>query len=275
MQNGGLPLASGRNNREIKRDATGPDLVFARTEGVPGGGCQVSLQSANDPNTVRSSEPRRLGGILVRKECWKLSLTGRIIFLVIVVIMLLVLQRGIYPFLAVDSPTSTGFLIVDAWLPTYGLKQAAADFKRGTYEKLITGGCVGEEAEDRQFQSNYVSDAAAMLGQLGTPVELVQPVPCSAPPRDRTYTSALAIKKWCHENGITVRSIDVVTKAAHARRSRLLYQQAFGSEVKVGVIAVQDRNYDPVHWWQSTVGVREVAWEGIAYIYTKFFFYPE
>ena len=236
----------------------------------------MNPQSSSEPSTLRSSERRRrLGGILVRKECWKLSLSARLTLLVVVVVLLLVLQHGIYPFLALQNPTNGRLLIVDAWLPTYGLKQAAADFKRGRYEKLITGGCVDDEGEEQEFQVNYVGDAAARLGQFGIAADLVQPVPCTAPRRDRTYSSALAIKRWCHENGMTVRSIDVVTKAVHARRSRLLYQEAFGSDVKVGVIAVQDRSFDPAHWWQSTVGVREVAWEGIAYLYTKFFFYPE
>ena len=224
---------------------------------------------------MRFSESRRWGGLLVRKESWKLSFTGRIILLVIMLLMVLVLQHGIYPFLAVSSPTSSGFLIVDAWLPTYGLRQAAAVFKRARYEKLITSGCTSEETEDPQFPSEDVRWAATKLEKIGIPARLVQPVPCGETRRDRTYNSALAVKKWCDNNGLTVRSIDIVTKAAHARRSRLLYQEAFGSEVKVGVIGIQDRDYDPAHWWRYTVGVREVTWQGFAYIYAKLFFYPE
>jgi hypothetical protein len=216
-----------------------------------------------------------LGGILVRKESWRLSLTGRIILLVIVVLMLLALQRGLYPFLAVDSPTSGGFLIVDAWLPTYGLRQAATVFKSARYEKLITSGCTSEQTEDSEFPSDDVRWAALKLKKIGVPAGLVQPVPCTETRKDRTYNSALAVKMWCEKNGLAVRSMDIVTTATHARRSRLLYQEVFGSEVKVGVIGIQNLDYDPAHWWQYTVGVRQVAWEGIAYIYTKFFFYPE
>ena len=60
----------------------------------------------------------------------------------------------------------------------------------------------------------------------------------------------------------------------HARRTRLLFQEAFGSKVAVGVIAVPDDAYDPRHWWRSSEGVRDVVGEAIAYVYARFFFYP-
>jgi len=252
-----------------------PLCVFGPTCTIAEGDYQVSSQPAKDPNRMRFSGSLRLGGILVRKESWKLSFTGRIILLVIVVVFLVVLQHGIYSFLAVDNPTSSGFLIVDAWLPDYGLKQAGAVFERAKYEKLITSGCTSEETEDREFPAGDVIWAAEKLKKIGIAPRLVQPVPCSETRKDRTYNSALAVKKWCDKMGLTVRSIDVVTKAAHARRSRLLYQKVFGNKVNVGVIGIQDRTYDPARWWQYTVGVRQVTWEGNAYIYTKFFFYPE
>jgi len=41
-----------------------------------------------------------------------------------------------------------------------------------------------------------------------------------------------------------------------------------------GIIAVSNPDYDPKQWWRYSDGVREVTGESIAYIYTKFFFYP-
>jgi len=54
----------------------------------------------------------------------------------------------------------------------------------------------------------------------------------------------------------------------------LLFKKAFGRETDVGVIAMDEREYDPVHWWHSSEGVREVLFEGIAYVYAKWFFVP-
>jgi hypothetical protein len=53
----------------------------------------------------------------------------------------------------------------------------------------------------------------------------------------------------------------------------LLFQKAFGDTVTVGIIAVPNPDYDARHWWRYSDGVRDVADEGIAYVYAKFFFY--
>jgi hypothetical protein len=66
--------------------------------------------------------------------------------------------------------------------------------------------------------------------------------------------------------------MDVVTLGAHARRSRLLFQKALGDEFQVGVIAIEDRQFDPNHWWQSSAGVRRVIDELVAYLYARTLF---
>jgi len=71
-----------------------------------------------------------------------------------------------------------------------------------------------------------------------------------------------------------VHSINILTEDAHARRTLLLYQKAFGKNVAVGVISVSNPNYDPTRWWRYSDGVREVIGESIAYIYARFFFWP-
>jgi len=67
-----------------------------------------------------------------------------------------------------------------------------------------------------------------------------------------------------------VHSLNVLTQGAHARRTRLLYQKAFGNNVAIGVIAVSNSDYEPTHWWRYSDGVREVIGESIAYIYARF-----
>jgi hypothetical protein len=71
-----------------------------------------------------------------------------------------------------------------------------------------------------------------------------------------------------------VKNFNVLTEDVHARRTRLLFQEAFGRDVKVGIIALPDPDYDPKRWWRYSEGVREVLGEGIAYLYAKFLFYP-
>lgn len=116
---------------------------------------------------------------------------------------------------------------------------------------------------------------AGLLVQHGVPRDCVDSTFCFVTKKDRTYHSALAVNQWLAQHGVSVRFINVATLGPHARRSRLLYEKAFGKDVQVGVIGLQDRKYDPNHWWQSSEGVREVLGEGIAYIYARFFFSAE
>ena len=58
----------------------------------------------------------------------------------------------------------------------------------------------------------------------------------------------------------------------HARRSRLLYEEALGGEFKIGIIALADRRFDPEHWWRSSEGVRAVVDDTVAYLYARLYF---
>jgi len=106
------------------------------------------------------------------------------------------------------------------------------------------------------------------------PDDLVQPVPCWEEQNDRTYHSALALKKWFQEFNVHPKSIDVVSQGPHVRRTRLLFQRVFGKQVRVGIIGVRDTDYDPLHWWRCSEGVRDVISEWIAYLYARFLFSP-
>jgi uncharacterized SAM-binding protein YcdF (DUF218 family) len=99
-------------------------------------------------------------------------------------------------------------------------------------------------------------------------------VPSRVMDRDRTYSSAVALRDWFQGHHLSVQGINVVTEDVHARRTRLLFQEALGKDVTVGIIAVPNPDYDSAHWWRYSEGVRDVLAEAIAYVYAKFFFYP-
>jgi uncharacterized SAM-binding protein YcdF (DUF218 family) len=108
----------------------------------------------------------------------------------------------------------------------------------------------------------------------GVAEEFLQRVPRRTVDRDRTYGSAVELRNWFHEHNISVQSINVVTEGVHARRTRLLFQEAFGKSVTIGIIAVPNPDYEARHWWRYSEGVREVIGETIVYVYARFFYYP-
>ena len=139
---------------------------------------------------------------------------------------------------------------------------------------MTTGGLVNSGV-DLDADDTYARMAADELVRFGAPRGVVQAVPAATTRQDRTYASAVAVRHWLAANHSAVKSLDVVTLGPHARRTRLMYQQALGAGVAVGVIALEDHGYDPDHWWRSSEGFKEVVGETIAYLYAWILFVPE
>jgi len=180
----------------------------------------------------------------------------------------------LYSFLAVTDSVPSEYLVVEGWAPPYCLKAVAAMANRGGYRKVFTTGCRALEEWGVPAEATYAELGAERLQTLGMSNGLVQAVPSRVERKDRTYNSALALKEWCATNHLALRSLVVVSLGPHARRSRLLFQKAFGGEVKIGIMAVEDQAYEPGRWWASSEGVREVVGESIAYLYARLLFHP-
>ena len=179
---------------------------------------------------------------------------------------------GIYPFLAVNNPVKAEIIVVEGWVPDYILKQGL-DLSRdqGCRYLLITGGPVQSEINPEP-NDTYAYMAMQRLQRITKDLENVRAVPSPPVDRDRTYTSAVAVRKWLAAEGIEVKNLNVITMGPHARRSRLMFEDAFGHDVKIGIVAATDREYNPEHWWRSSEGVKEVLSEGAAYFYARFLF---
>ena len=182
---------------------------------------------------------------------------------------------NIHPFLAITDRVDTKVLVVEGWTRRYAIRGGAEEFRNGGYGHVFTTG--GPEAGSGGYTNDYntaASVAAEILKKFGSPDDRVQMAPSHVIDRDRTYSSAIALRDWFREHNVPVRSLNVVAEGAHARRTRLLYQEAFGRNVAVGIISVPNSDYDPSQWWRYSDGVREIIGESIAYVYAKFFFYP-
>ena len=225
-------------------------------------------------NAIATVPQRRFAGMFVRRERWTLSRRARLIGLVSCIGAAFAAVHFAYPFLAVTKRSNAEYLVVESWIPRYALQESVALYEKGGYRKVFTSGC--PKADDLGGAVKVSSAEAAMtvMERFGLNHDSGTAVSCWVERKDRTYNSALAVKEWFQKNGIAVEAIDVVTLGPHARRSRLLYQKAFGGKVKVGIIAVEDRSYDPAHWWRSSEGVRDIVGEGVAYVYARIFFHP-
>ncbi len=214
-------------------------------------------------------------GLLRRRERIGLTWRGRLLFLIALVAVAVAAIRGAYPFLAVNQPTGGGPLAVEGWLPDSGLQTAADEFRKDRHDTIyVTGGPLDRGSFLIKYET-FAQLGAATLLQFGFSNEVVQAVPAPAVIKDRTYASAMALRKWLQEHGRQASCLEVVSAGAHARRTRLLYEEAMGPGVKVGIIAVEPQDYNPKRWWASSAGFREVTSEMIAYLYARWFFRPE
>jgi hypothetical protein len=226
------------------------------------------------PNLETRTKQVACAGLLERRRRWSLTSRGWLALLLTAAIALALLVYGAHPFLAVTERTETPYLVVEGWVPNYALQESITEFRSNHYRKMFTVGTTILNGVNLESGDNHATYAVKRLAWLGMNPALVQPVPSGAHFRNRTYSSALALKEWLDQNEPGIRSFNLVTVGVHARRSRLLFQEAFGARVQVGIISVEDREYDPKHWWRYSEGVKEVISEGAGYIYARFFFHP-
>jgi uncharacterized SAM-binding protein YcdF (DUF218 family) len=210
---------------------------------------------------------------MVRRYRWVLSSKAKLLILLVLLIVGLMILFGVYPFLALTERVDANVLVVEGWVHPYAIEASAEEFRDHHYQRIFTTGgpVVGKGGYINDYQTS-ASVGADLLKKTGIPSELVQMVPSRVMGRDRTYSSAMALRDWFREHDLQVRSLNIVTEGAHARRSRLLFEKALGPDVKVGVISIPSPDFDASHWWYYSEGGEEIVEEVIGYLYARFFF---
>jgi uncharacterized SAM-binding protein YcdF (DUF218 family) len=220
-------------------------------------------------------EPNRAyWGLLHRRQCLVPTLRGWFMLALGLGALALGVIRGLHPFLAVTDSVPGGMLVVEGWVPDHMLEAAIAEFKRNHYARLFVTGIPLQKGAPLSEYKDYANLGAAILIRLGMSTNEVQAVPTGNTRRDRTYATALTLKHWLSEHGIATTKVNLITGAPHARRSRLMFEKALGSEVEVGVIAIPADDYDEKKWWHSSQGVRVIIGEALAYTYARLLFHP-
>ncbi len=223
------------------------------------------------PATTPQSQ-RLLGGLLVRRERWSLSGAGWLLAAAVAAATCVGFVRGVHHFLAVSDGGDGDVMVVEGWIGGRRLAQAADIFLRGHYRCVVVVRDVysnGDKWSSGGYSADYI---ATDLSNLGVPKDRIHTVFCPLFQQDRTYHCALAARTWLANNSVSAKQLDVVTIGCHSRRSRLLYEKAFGGGVKVGAISLEDPTFDAAHWWRTSEGVRDVPFEFVAYLYARFLF---
>ena len=233
--------------------------------------------TATMASQLAPAEPRRaLWGLLDRKERWSLSWRGRLISSASALLLVgALVLKGVYPFLATTHRVNANILVVEGWIHEYAIRAALKEFQSNHYARVFTTG--GPVEGTGGYINDYCTSAsvgADLLRKNGLANGSVQMVPSRVMDRDRTYGSAVALRNWFRDHNMAVPGINIVTEDLHARRTRLLFQKAFGKDVQVGIIAVANVDYPANRWWRYSQGLEDVVTELAAYLYARLLFFP-
>ena len=240
-----------------------------------------TLKDLPTPNTFGTSPlaqvttSRSLWGLFDRKERWSLSWRGRLILASALLLVSALVLNGVYPFLAVTHRVDANILVVEGWINEYAIRAAVKEFQDNRYQRIFTTG--GPVAGTGGYINDFMTSAsvgADLLKKSGLPDERLQVVPSRVMDRDRTYASAVALRNWFRAHDIAASGINVITEDLHARRTRLLFQKAFGRDVQIGIIAVANVDYPANRWWHYSQGLKDVVSEFAAYLYARLLFFP-
>jgi len=190
--------------------------------------------------------------LLKRQEMWTLTAPGWVIAIALIISVMFFSITHLYPFLAVTSRIQTDVLVVEGWVTDYAVKQAFSEFKNGSYRQIFTTGGPLERGFYLAEYNNFATIAAATLKKLGLEPEKVTVVSAPDVIKDRTHSYAIALRQWLANSNSPIKSMNLLTSDAHARRSWLIFQQVLAPKIKVGIIAAKPANYNPNKWWTSS-----------------------
>jgi hypothetical protein len=217
------------------------------------------------------SPQKALLGCVQRRPLWLPTWRGWLVVLVLLAGIGWLLLKTLPALLTLHHPIQTETLVVEGWVPDYGLEAAALEFKRGLYKRLyVTGGPLEKGVPLSQFKT-YAELGAAVLAGVGMDPSAVEAVPAPEVQADRTFNSACALRKVLQQLALPHR-LNVISVGPHSRRTRLLFEKAFGDDWQIGIISVPDQSYDIKRWYRSSNGVRNVLSEAIAYVYARLLF---
>jgi len=186
-----------------------------------------------------------------------------VVILLAAVAFLLIIHR----FLAVSRPTGEGILVVEAWIPSEALPQAAQIFQSGSYRYLVV---VGSQISTCDHSPNYADLAAESLAKLVPAKNKIVRIAMPYQPANHTFATANGFKRWFLISDAGACCIDVYTVGVHARKSWITFESVLGSNYRVGVIAGPETSYNPKYWLVSRRGLWIVARNLAGYLYTKY-----
>ena len=195
---------------------------------------------------------------------------GLVVILILLLALVLLVRFRLYSFLGPDHPADSPVLVIEGWVSDDAL-QAAVDWAdvhaiRSIY---LTGGPI-ETGSWLAAWHSWPEMTLARLDAIGATSRFdVRAFPAPRPRKDRTFTSALALRDALGTNAPS--SMTLASASPHLRRSSLLFRRAFSDTVSIGTLPLPPLDFDQSDWYRCSSGVRSLLSESIAYLYALLF----
>ncbi len=214
--------------------------------------------------------------LIKKRERSTLTWFSRLLVAIVLLALLTIIFRNLDAFLSVTRPVDSKVLVLEGWLPDYTIQKLMEIYHEDNYEHLIITGLPTHKGYYVTQFNNSAEIALKSLNMFGFDTVGVGKVTIPKSIQiDRTYTTALALEEYLKSVLPDIKSVNIFTLGSHARRSRLLYKRALRPDIKVGIIAADNREYDKNKWWGSSRGFRTVSNEALGYLYVKLLFHPD
>lgn len=184
--------------------------------------------------------------------------------------------RQLGGWLAVSEPVAganggpAALLVVEGWMGERELNDAAAYARRRGYQRVVTS---GGPIDSFSTYTSYAERAAQRLRER-LPGLRVDAAPTPRTAQDRSYASAVWVRDWALQQAVPIKTIDVYSVGAHARRSRMIYRMAFGETSHVGVVAGMPHDSEVLRWWTTSEAAKVVLGESLSLVWTQCCFWP-
>lgn len=202
-----------------------------------------------------------------KKETTVPTVVARLLFFLLTIVLLALLGSGLYPFLAQNRPFEGARLaVIEGWIPDAALVGVLDRLPDDTLY-VTTGGPITFGA-DFFDERTYAELTTSRLLKLGVDPESILTAPAPDSSRDRTFVSALAVRRVLESKNLFGGPVNIYTLGPHSRRSFLLYRFAFGPDVPLGTVALESRKYDLRHWWRTSPAFKKILSEMVSLAYT-------
>ncbi len=178
-------------------------------------------------------------------------------------------------FLAVSDEVEADTLIVECWIGKYGIEEAGKVFVSDNYRYIVlVGGLEESKWGEKTWNHTEYSKELLQKAYPEIPEHSIITVTTDLVTRNRTFGAALKVESEIENCSAisakapsNIRKLTVFTEAAHARRSRLVFDRVFPSKVEVGSIAWMPSPLYDGEWYESSERTKTLITEMIGYLY--------